>query len=67
MPTNELIAHNHWLQTELAALKALVREMSRAAYDLVSMPYFKLGWVKRLQKLDDILSRPEVRAIVEEE
>jgi len=56
---------------ERDALKALVREINKAATGEIPIGYFPragvLASVKRLEEIVDILNRTKVRAIIEEE
>lgn len=51
---------------QLATLRSLVREMAEAAKIVLENPYYKLGWIERTATLAEILSRPEVEAVMEE-
>ena len=54
-------------KAELVALRSLVRgDGGEASRDILDRPFYTMGWIKRVQKLSEILSRPEAMRFMEE-
>lgn len=60
-----LIEEKHRLISELTALRTLLREMGDAINLLLKTSYWETSWIKRINSLETLLSRPEVRAVME--